>query len=446
MKKFFRGALATLMAVAGCFSLVGCGGDDDTVNDVVDLEIDTSITATISVGIQQSASEEAIVRAFIDEFNKTYPNVTVNIVQLEGNYMSALMARVRADNVPDVIWVRDEDVSYFAANDFLQNLDAYMEASNFDETQYYESMMNLGKLNQSGSQYMLPRDYNKVVVYYNKDLFAQAGITEGSDLYPSDDWTYEEFLATCKALKSGLPNGVYPVDAMLTWAPIYNTYIRAYGGYIMNENGMPAFDSAEAKAGLDAMAYLYDSKYTINPANKTEDLFLSSKSAMWFSTRPSISNIEAQGLSYDVVSFPYIGETGYVGAGASGYSLYAKGKNKNVAYLFLESMLSKESQEAFSKTGNAVPVRLDLKETGKWLETPNDINFFNHYAFTKNPERDCLTDYLNNVNVDYHADVKNAINLLLDEYMGWSDSSTASNKTAVINEVKTDIIRILTYD
>lgn len=447
MKNLLLKVIAFALAVVASVMLfTGCGKteSDSPQDETIDLNVDKNITATVRVGIQQSESEKQIVQAFAGEFNKTYPNVKIEIVEMSGNYTETLISAVSVGDVPDVLWVRDEDVTYYAANDILLNLDEYIAKSGFNASDYYQSMLDLGKINQKGSQYMLPRDYNKIIVYYNKEYLKNAGVEKGSELYPHDDWTYEQFLSLCAKLKSKLPSGVYPVDAMLTWAPIYNTYIRTFGGYIMDENGKPVFDSENAVKGLDALDYLFKSGYTINPANKTEDLFLSGKSAMWFSTRPSISNIEAMNLDYDAVSFPFIGEHGYIGTGASGYAVSTFAKNKALSYLFVESMLSKDSQEAFSKTGNAVPVRKDLATTGKWLECPNDILFFNHYAFTKYPERDCITDYLNNVDNDYVSTVNEKILSLLDDYMGWSEP--AGDKAATLKKYKSEINRILTGD
>lgn len=438
---FILAAITLVMVCVGCKKPNDNSGGAD---GPIDLNIDKNISAKIRVGIQQSESEKQIVSAFAGEFKKSYPNVKIEIVEMSGNYTETLISAVSVGDVPDVLWVRDEDVTYYAANDILLNLDAYLEKSGFNASDYYQSMLDLGKINQRGSQYMLPRDYNKIIVYYNKDYLKTAGVEKGSELYPHDDWTYDQFLKLCETLKKKLPVGVYPVDAMLTWAPIYNTYVRTFGGYLMDKNGKPAFDSANAVKGLDALDYLFKSGYTINPANKTEDLFLSRKSAMWFSTRPSISNIEAMGIEYDAVSFPFIGDKGYIGTGASGYAVSTYSKNKALSFLFVESMLSKASQEAFSKTGNAVPVRKDLATNGKWLECPNDILFFNHYAFTKYPERDCITDYLNNVDNDYVSSVNEKILGLLDDYMGWSEP--AGDKAATLKKYKSEINRILTSD
>ncbi len=446
MKKFLLKAVAVVLTlVTSAAFFAGCKQKDPSSADgEIDLNVDKNTSATVRVGIQQSKSEREIIEAFAGEFKKTYPNVTIDIVEMSGNYTETLISAVRVGDVPDVLWVRDEDVTYYAANDILLNLDECMEKSGFDATQYYQSMLDLGKINQRGSQYMLPRDYNKIIVYYNKAYLKSAGIGTESEIYPHDGWTYDQFLKLCTELKKKLPSGVYPVDAMLTWAPIYNTFVRSFDGYLMDENGKPAFDSDNAKNGLDALDTLFSSGYTINPANKTEDLFLSGKSAMWFSTRPSISNIEAMGLEYDAVTFPFVGEKGFIGTGASGYAVSATSGNKAISYLFVESMLSKASQEAFSETGNAVPVRKDLAESGRWLERPNDVLFFNHYAFTKYPERDCTTDYLNNVDNDYVSAVNEKILSLLDDYMGWS--APAGDKAATLKKYKSEINRLLTDD
>ena len=237
------------------FTSCGRKESDSPQDEVIDLNIDKNIAATIRVGIQQSESEKQIVQAFAGEFNKTYPNVRIEIVEMSGNYTETLISAVSVGDVPDVLWVRDEDVTYYAANDILLNLDEYIAKSDFNASDYYQSMLDLGKINQKGSQYMLPRDYNKIIVYYNKEYLKDAGVEKDSELYPRDDWTYDDFLSLCATLKSKLPSGVYPVDAMLTWAPVYNTYIRTFGGYIMDENGKPVFDSENAVKGLDAIIF-----------------------------------------------------------------------------------------------------------------------------------------------------------------------------------------------
>ena len=175
------------------------GGEDST--DATETEVNVNLpadtAAELTMGILDDPSEKESANAIIKEFNKKYPNIKITLDPISGNYTQGLLSRISSKTVPDILYVGDDNISYFAEKKLLLNLDAHMEAANFDESLYYESMMKLGQKNQNGSQYMMPRDYNKVVCYYNKELLATAGIDKTHELYPKDDWTYEQFLELC---------------------------------------------------------------------------------------------------------------------------------------------------------------------------------------------------------------------------------------------------------
>lgn len=450
-KKAFRLAVCAMLiavSVVSAIFVTGCGRDKFDASTIqVDVNIPKDTAAELKMGILDDASEKTSAQAIITAFNSVYPNIKITLDPISGNYTQGLLSRINSKSVPDILYVGDDTISYFAEKKLLLNLDDHMEAANFDTSLYYESMIKLGQKNQNGSQYMMPRDYNKVVCYYNKALLAAADIGKDNPLYPSDDWTYEQFLSLCEALKkSGLSSDIYPVDAQLAWPPVFNSFIRSYGGELMSIDGKPAFNTAEAKAGLDAMKILLDKGYSINPMQKTEDIFVAEKAVMFFAVRPIMSNINEAGLDYDVVSFPFVGEYGYIGAGTSGYGISRSTRYPNESWAFLSFMMSKEGQQAFSETGNAVPVLKSLAtdEDAIWNTIPDVQARFNHKAFIQYDQRDTLKDYLNGVNVDLYAKIDSAVLNLLDNYMGWTVS--AGNPDEVCAKVEKDINRILNSD
>ncbi len=444
MKKFACFLIAALFALTAFATLGACGKTSVDAEEIpVDVNLDVNTSATLKMGIMDDASEKKTAQAFIDKFNETYKNIKVEIETISGDYMQAMLSRIKAKTVPDIFWVGDNNISYFAEKKLLLNLDRYIEAAQFDTSAYYTSMIKLGQKNQNGSQYMLPRDYNKVVCMYNKDLLEDAGVTKDSPLYPNDDWTYEEFLALCAHLRANLDSSVYPVDAMLAWPPVFNSFIRSFGGELMSIDGKPAFNTEEAKQGMQVMKELLDKRYTLNPINKTEDVFLAGKAAMWFTVRPSVSNCMAANLNINVASFPKVGEHAYIGAGTSGYGISRSTSHPNEAWALLSFMLSRDGQEAFSTTGNAVPVLRELAsdEDAVWKTIPDSEPRFNHSAFVKYDERDTLKDYLNGVDVELYSRIDSAMLDLLDRYMGWTGS--AENPDTLLPQKVKDINKIL---
>lgn len=441
---------AMLVAILAVTTLLatGCGRTDFDGSTVpVDVNLPKDTAANLKMGVLDDASEKTSAQAIIDAFNEVYPNIKITLDPFRATIRRGFCPVSRAAPSPIFCtWVTTPS-PILQEKKLLLNLDAHMDAAKFDTSLYYDSMIKLGQKNQNGSQYMMPRDYNKVVCYYNKDLLAEAGITKDNPLYPNDDWTYDEFLDLCEALKkSSLSSDIYPVDAMLAWPPVFNAFIRSYGGELMTVDGKPAFNTPEAKEGLSAMKTLLDKGYTINPMQKTEEIFNAEKAVMYFAVRPIMSNLQVAGINYDAVSFPFIGEKGYIGAGTSGYGIARSSKHPNEAWAFLAFMMSKDGQQAFSKTGNAVPVLKSLAtdEDAIWNTIPDIQARFNHKAFIQFDERDTLKDYLNGVNVDLYAKIDSAMLNLLDNYMGWTVA--AGDPDEVCAKVEKDINRILNSD
>ncbi len=50
---------------------------------------------------------------------------------------------------------------------------------------------------QDGKQYALPESFSTVLLFYNKDLFDQAGID-----YPTADWTWDDAMTAAKAIRA----------------------------------------------------------------------------------------------------------------------------------------------------------------------------------------------------------------------------------------------------
>ena len=56
----------------------------------------------------------------------------------------------------------------------------------------------LDGLSLDGTLYLLPNTWNTMLIYYNTTMFADAGIDR-----PSDDWTWDDFLAVAQQLTTG---------------------------------------------------------------------------------------------------------------------------------------------------------------------------------------------------------------------------------------------------
>ena len=189
MKKFVTLLLALLLALG----LVACG-NQNTPDDEDIKTLDPNTAGKITVAILANDSEIKMFTRAIEGFNRIYKNIEVELMTIP-DYESSIMGTLNGGEEIDVIHTPDNMVSYFAEQEVLTDLTPYMEQSGFDESKYYKSMMDLGKSTVDGKQYMMPRDYSKMVSYFNNEIFAAAGVE-----VPKMGWTWADFLDTCEQL------------------------------------------------------------------------------------------------------------------------------------------------------------------------------------------------------------------------------------------------------
>ena len=87
------------------------------------------------------------------------------------------------------------------SRDVLLNLQPYLDAEPTLLDGFYPVTLQAYK--RDDGYYGLPRDFQTIVLYYNKDMFDAAGV-----VYPTDDWTMDDLREAAKAL--GLPIAEVP--------------------------------------------------------------------------------------------------------------------------------------------------------------------------------------------------------------------------------------------
>lgn len=395
MKRIVVLIVSALLFVGGTLFSFGCGGN--TVKRA---------SGTLIIGTTKDENEKAMIQRVIDAYQEKNQDVKFEFDELVGgDYVKAVKGKWGAEQMPDIIWVAEEHLSYLAAVDYILPLDEVYEELNTEN--YYTSMLELAKNSTDNKYYMVPRDYSKVVCFYNKDMFDAAGVA-----YPQDGWSYQDFLNTCAALKPKLGTGIYPIDAMLDWMPVINTFVKGYNGSFVTEEGNFTLDTPENRAAIEKMSQLIELGYTQNYEEGTaENYFLSKKAAMWFSSTPSVANVNNMvNTNFGVVTFPEL-PTPAIGTGTSGYAIGGQilEENKAAAVDFLKFVLSEEGQNALTREGTCVPVLKTLAEDenadwrfGLGADITND-------TFLKYPARDVTLDYLNPIPDICQMDVRSGI-------------------------------------
>lgn len=136
---------------------------------------------------------------------------------------------------------------------------------------------------------------------------------------------------------------------------------------MINANGESALNSQETKNAVYFWKQMKDLGYIEKCQTTNSGVnFRMQQSAVYFQARACLSDLltstkQVKGVKkLGVTAIPQFGTNYAVGGGASGYGMYKYAVNKTAAWLFLKFVVSEAGQNAFSGTGNCVPVLKSL--------------------------------------------------------------------------------------
>lgn len=437
-----------IMALAGLMvmtALTGCGGkkptnpgDDYEVNiDMSDEDYNQS--ATLSVGVTADPAETDLINAVAAGFKELFPNVTIKAVKITGdNYISAVETRVKANNVPDLLFTSEGESFRFISQDILLNLKPYINAENSAsgsttgyEDQFVESAWRIGQEDYNGAQMFLPRSSDRIVTHLNMSYITPAitywnnNCADGEEL-PLDivknGWTWGDFMDVCAALRLyydskgwSAASGRYILDHSFTWGPVMFSMFKSNGAVIA-ENGEWKFTDEGTRKTSEMIRTMVEKGY-IAPKNGGGANYETLYGAMLFHSSSAIAKYNNfVGDDYDVVTFPVInGDDGVFGYGVPGYGIYAgidKSK-RDLAWQFLRYIVSAEGQNILARAGMCTPsVRNDLQDysTAAWGEGYRHLNL---EATVYETER----NYTENFFMQFNSDKKNAIVDTMSNYI-----------------------------
>ncbi|HIT90448.1 MAG TPA: sugar ABC transporter substrate-binding protein [Candidatus Merdenecus merdavium] len=180
-----------------------------------------------------------------EEFNKIDPNVQVEYTRFVNDEAGNTKVDVSlmSDNTIDVFLSLD-DVNFQKRIDsgFAYPLDELFDEVGFSLEENYDDTISQTEINDH--YYGLPAKKLSHVILYNQEMFDEADVA-----YPSEDWTYDEFLDTAKKLTKGEGTN-----------KVYGYFFPGY------DSGQPATSMLIGKLGSDWM-YAEDGQ-TANINNK----------------------------------------------------------------------------------------------------------------------------------------------------------------------------------
>lgn len=179
---------ASMVLMAG--ALAACGSSNDSNNASGGASASPSASASSSASASASASSGVdyskpitinmftaspeytdAYNAFIAEYKKVQPNVTINLEVMQSDYNTVLKSRIASGNTPDVFQT--------TAGGDIDNYEEYsVDLTNQPLAAAMTDAVRTSMTTTDGKVVGIPIKSDLMALIYNKDLFAQAGITD----------------------------------------------------------------------------------------------------------------------------------------------------------------------------------------------------------------------------------------------------------------------------
>lgn len=150
------------------------------------------------IGWEASPLETKSVQNGLKNFMDKYPNIKVEYTTVPGdNYLSKLMTMIAGNAGPDVFFCGTDAYRTMAKNGQLLDITDYFANSEYKEDDFLPGTMKLMKVNDR--LYGIISCIVGPVLFYNKDLFDEAGLPYPPS-NPDEAWTWDEFREVAKKL------------------------------------------------------------------------------------------------------------------------------------------------------------------------------------------------------------------------------------------------------
>ncbi|MBO3748818.1 sugar ABC transporter substrate-binding protein [Streptosporangiaceae bacterium NEAU-GS5] len=300
--------------------------------------------------------------AIVPEFNKAYPNVKVNVVDVGAEDIGTkLLTAMRAgQGAPDISEWQDDDAPS-VWNMPLTDLTACMKPHVADFPDF--KIKNVTR--PDGTIQAVPWEAGPMQLAYRRDTFKKYGID------PSSLKTWDDFIAAGKKLAADsggqahlmMSNQVAPPNGIESLSHDFRALVQQNGGQFFDAKGDPTFTDPKNVEALNLIKRLRDEGVTVNDVASDQAAVkaLASGSVAtwmapaWWKYYPSTFAKETSG-EWGGIPLPAFHDGGARSSNRGGTSLIVtqQSKNPEAAFAFLSFwLLTVEGREvSYEKGGN----------------------------------------------------------------------------------------------
>ncbi len=281
------------------------------------------------------------------------PDVTIEWVDLASqDYNIKASTMLSGGDTTDLYCVKElSDLQNWSKEGLVVPMDERIAAESYDMTKYagmdacYVSLAD-------GKQYALPFRADYWVMFYNKDLFDQAGVA-----YPTNDWTWEEYAAIAREIteKTGAYGTHYHTwtSCVANWAVCDGVNTLADGEYSDLKYFYELYQALEDDGVCMSYDELKASGMHYSGAFAQGNVAMMPMGYWYASTLMGYIKDGTASMNWGIAAVPHLES---VPAGSSfgsptGIAISASSENQDEAWKFAAWMCSEEGAKVIAETG-----------------------------------------------------------------------------------------------
>ena len=367
-RKASRRSVLAAVPAAVLATATGCG--DGSSGNPMESEEHHSGPVTLTYGLWDETQMPAM-KKIIAEFEKANPKISIRTELTPwDSYWTKLQTAATGGTAPDVFWMTLAYFQLYASNEQLLPLTISIADAKIEMAQY-EPAITKG-YTWGKDVYALPKDIDSIALWYNKKLFAEAGLRA-----PDASWGWSDVLAAAKRLTTGTVKGI---AAYLSDQQTYYNTIPQNGGYVISGDGRKSgIGAPEAIGGLQFWTDMIN-KYHVSPTlqqmtdTDPQQMLASGRVAMYYGG--SWEAVALKAIPYakqhvEVAPIPK-GKVRKTVSNGLGNVIYAKTKYPREAWQFVKFLGSARAAEIQAQTGAVIPATKSMQNA--WVASTPEFH------------------------------------------------------------------------
>lgn len=385
MKRFIAGTMSVLM----CFSLISCGKSDgnkpgegskpsheETGKGSEADPQGENLKGSVNVLTFEYAEESAYYSTLTTQkknFEDAHPDVKIEYQNFPyGEYENQLRLSLGSGGNTDIVWLDAPYIASYASSGALQALDEYWAKDEFNKL--VDSSQQAMKYKDN--IYAAPLNEAAIAIYYNVEMFEEAGINPPKEL--SERWTWEELYDLAKKLTVKNDDGtteIYGISpSMGTPSDTGEGLSFSNMAWMWEAGGQPLSDDATKAVGyfdspeiIEALTF-YQKLHTegLAPLEGITNAFPTGKVAMIVSGPWETGNLNLNfpDFKYDTTPLP-IHKEAATPTGSWNVGIPANSDNKDAAWAFIETLVNEEGSKLRTDVSGDIPAVVSVLETSE---------------------------------------------------------------------------------